>query len=50
MSAINQLISRLSEVHSLSEELKTAEKAKVFSLKQKATSLFKVLSSLIRCN
>ena len=43
MSAIlANLLSKIQSVHGLSEALKTAEKAKVFGLKQKAKQIFNV--------
>ncbi len=43
MSAIlANLLSKIQSVHGLNEALKTAEKAKVFGLKQKAKQIFNV--------
>ena len=42
MTIINLLIKRLSEVVSIGEQVKSAEKAKIFSLQQKAKNLFEV--------
>ena len=39
---VSTLIRKIQDVHDISEALKTAEKAKIFGLKQKAKQVFDV--------
>jgi len=49
-SIIAALLKHVKEVHDINETLKTAEKAKVFSLKQKAKQIFDVNSYVLYNN